>query len=77
MDMFGTCAFTGSDREDAVDRLQKSVEVLQSIMSTPDKGIPEDVLNGAKCIVVVANLLKGGFILGGKHGRGVASCRTQ
>jgi len=75
--MFGTYAFAGSDREDTVDRLQKSVEVLQSIMSAPDKGIPEDVLNGAKCIVVVPNLLKGGFIFGGKHGRGVASCRTH
>jgi SH3 domain-containing YSC84-like protein 1 len=76
MGMVGTYAFAGSDREDTVDRMQKSVEVLQSIMSAPDKGIPEDVLNGAKCIVVVPNLLKGGFIFGGKHGRGVASCRT-
>jgi lipid-binding SYLF domain-containing protein len=72
----GTYAFAGSDREETVDRMQKSVEVLQSIMSTPDKGIPEEVLNGAKCMVVVPNLLKGGFIFGGKHGRGVASCRT-
>src|ERR1700683_272351 len=74
--LVGTYAWAGSDREDTVDRMQKSVDVLQSIMSTPDKGIPEEVLNGAKCIVVVPNLLKGGFIFGGKHGRGVASCRT-
>jgi lipid-binding SYLF domain-containing protein len=74
--MVGTYAFAGSDREETVDRMQKSVEVLQSIMSTPDKGIPEEVLNSAKCIVVVPNLLKGGFIFGGKHGRGVATCRT-
>src|SRR6202050_2981053 len=74
--LVGTFAFAGSDREDTVDRLQRSVEVLQSIMSTPDKGIPEEVLSGAKCIVVVPNLLKGGFIFGAKHGRGVASCRT-
>src|ERR1700674_4558309 len=74
--MVGTYAFAGSDREDTVDRMQKSVEVLQSIMSTPDKGIPEEVLNGAKCVVVVPNLLKGGFIFGGKHGRGVASWDT-
>src|ERR1700735_3549159 len=75
--MVGTYAFAGSDREDTVDRMQKSVDVLQSIMSTPDKGIPEEVLNGAKCVVVVPNLLKGGFIFGGKHGRGVATCRTD
>src|ERR1700685_4273067 len=74
--MAGTYAFAGSDREDTVDRMDNSVEVLQSIMSTPDKGIPEEVLSGAKCIVVVPNLLKGGFIIGGKHGRGVASSRT-
>jgi lipid-binding SYLF domain-containing protein len=72
----GTCAWASSAREDTVDRMQKSVEVLQSIMSTPDKGIPEEVLSGAKCIIVVPDLIKGGFIIGGKHGRGVASCRT-
>src|SRR6202167_1422890 len=74
--MVGTYAWAGSDHENTVERMQKSVDVLQSIMSTPDKGIPEEVLSGAKCIVVVPNLLKGGFIFGGKHGRGVASCRT-
>jgi SH3 domain-containing YSC84-like protein 1 len=74
--LIGTYAWAGSDKEDTVARMEKSVDVLQSIMSTPDKGIPEEVLSGAKCIVVVPNLLKGGFIFGGKHGRGVASCRT-
>ena len=74
--LVGTYAWAGSDREDTIERMQKSVDVLQSIMSTPDKGIPEEVLSGAKCIVVVPNLLKGGFIFGGKHGRGVATCRT-
>src|SRR6202051_1966533 len=76
MGMFGTYAWAGSAREDSVDRMQRSVEVLRAIMSTPDKGIPEEVLNDAKCIVVVPDLIKGGFIFGGKHGRGVASCRT-
>ena len=73
----GTFAFAGSAREDTVERLDKSVEVLHSIMSTPDKGIPEEVLTGAKCMLIVPNLIKGGFIFGGKHGRGVASCRTS
>ncbi len=72
----GTFAWAGSNREDTVDRMQKSVDVLQSIMSTPDKGIPEEVLNGAKCIVIVPDLIKGGFVFGAKHGRGVATCRT-
>src|ERR1700683_4711065 len=77
MGLIGTYAFAGSAREDTVDRLQKSVDVLHAIMSTPDKGIPEEVLSGAKCILVVPDLVKGGFIFGAKHGRGVASCRTS
>jgi lipid-binding SYLF domain-containing protein len=74
--LVGMYAWAGSAREDTVDRLQNSVDVLHGIMSTPDKGIPEEVLSNAKCILVVPDLIKGGFIFGGKHGRGVASCRT-
>jgi lipid-binding SYLF domain-containing protein len=74
--MVGTYAF-GTAHSDTVERLQSSVEVLRSIMATPDKGIPEEVLADAKCMVVVPHLIKGGFIFGGKHGRGVASCRTS
>ena len=77
MGLVGTGAWASSAREDSVARLQSSVDVIQAIMATPDKGIPEEVLNGAKCILVVPNLIKGGFILGAKHGRGVASCRTS
>jgi lipid-binding SYLF domain-containing protein len=77
MGVVGTGAWASSARQDSVARLQSSVEVIQAIMATPDKGIPEEVLNGAKCILVVPNLIKGGFIIGGKHGRGVASCRTS
>jgi lipid-binding SYLF domain-containing protein len=76
MSIIGTYAFAGSAREDSVDRLQNSVDVLHAIMSTPDKGIPEEVLASAKCILVVPDLIKGGFIFGAKHGRGVATCRT-
>jgi lipid-binding SYLF domain-containing protein len=75
--LIGTFAWAGSAREDTVDRLQKSVDVLHAIMATPDKGIPEEVLSNAKCILVVPDLIKGGFIFGGKHGRGVATCRTS
>ena len=76
MGLFGTYARAGSGREDSVARLQSSVDVIHAIMATPDKGIPEEVLNDAKCILVVPNLIKGGFIFGAKHGRGVATCRT-
>jgi SH3 domain-containing YSC84-like protein 1 len=58
------------------DRLNKAGEVLTEIMNTPDKGIPEEVINAAQCIAVVPGLVKGAFIFGGRHGRGVATCRT-
>src|SRR3977135_1390397 len=75
--MVGTSAWAGTAREDTIERLQSSVDVLHAIMATPDKGIPEEVLSDAKCILVVPNLIKGGSIFGGKHGRGVATCRTD
>ncbi|MGA7886688.1 MAG: lipid-binding SYLF domain-containing protein [Acidobacteriaceae bacterium] len=68
--------WAASGRQDAIQRLQMSTDVLHSIMSTPDKGIPEEVMSSAKCIVVIPNLVKGGFVVGGEHGRGIASCRT-
>ena len=77
MTIVGTSAWAGSGRHDTDARRQSSVDVLQSIMATPDKGIPEEVLSNAKCILVVPDLTKGGFIFGGKHGRGVASCRAS
>jgi lipid-binding SYLF domain-containing protein len=76
MGMFGTYAWAGSDSEKSIDRLQNSVDVLHAIMAAPDKGIPEEVLTDAKCILVVPDMIKGGFIFGAKHGRGVATCRT-
>ncbi len=65
-----------SAHEDAVDRLQAAADVLRDVQQAPDRGIPDSVLTDAKCIIVVPNLIKGGFIFGAKHGRGVASCRT-
>jgi lipid-binding SYLF domain-containing protein len=62
--------------ESASSRLQAATTVLTEIMATPDKGIPSDILGSAKCVAVVPNLLKGGFIVGGAHGRGMATCRT-
>lgn len=75
--VLGNLAWAGSARQDSTERLQNSADVLKEIANAPDKGIPEEVLGDAKCIVVVPHLVKGGFIFGAKHGRGVAVCRTD
>jgi len=75
--LVGSLAWAGSAREDSIERLNLSTDVLKAIMAAPDNGIPEEVLDSAKCMIVVPNLIKGGFIFGGKHGRGVATCRTS
>jgi SH3 domain-containing YSC84-like protein 1 len=62
--------------ESAAGRIESAANVLTEIMSAPDKGIPEEILGSAKCVAVVPSLLKGGFIFGGAHGKGVATCRT-
>jgi lipid-binding SYLF domain-containing protein len=71
-----TLSWAWTGKEDSVDRLQKSSEVLTQIVQAPDKGIPDEVLAHAKCIAIVPHLVKGGLGFGGKHGRGVATCRT-
>ena len=72
----GTLCSAGSAREDATERLENATNVVHEIMGMPDKGIPEEVLEHAKCIAVVPHMVKGGFIFGGKGGKGVATCRT-
>lgn len=69
------CAASG--RQDSIARLHMASDTLTTMIDTPDKGIPEEVLSNAKCIVVIPHLVKGGFVLGAEHGRGVATCRTS
>src|SRR5208337_3202326 len=63
-------------REDVQNRLDNATLVLHQIMAAPDKGIPEEVLEHAKCVAVVPHMIKGGFVLGAENGRGVTTCRT-
>ena len=58
------------------DRLTAAKEVVTEIMSTPDKGIPSNILAGAVCVVVIPSYKKGAFIVGAQYGQGVATCRT-
>jgi lipid-binding SYLF domain-containing protein len=68
--------WAANDREAAVDRLDHAGAVLHEIMSAPDKGIPEEVLEHAQCIAIVPHMIKGGFVFGAENGRGVATCRN-
>jgi len=67
-------ALYGADT--AASRLQEAHEVFMEIMDAPDKGIPQDLLGKAQCIVIVPGLKKGAFFIGGKYGRGFIVCRT-
>src|SRR5437588_11109999 len=60
----------------ATDRVQAAADVLNAIQSAPDSGIPQEILGRADCVAVVPSMLKGGFVVGAKYGRGLASCRT-
>ena len=60
----------------AAERLGESATVLQEVLAAPDKGIPEDLLRKAHCVVVVPGVKQGAFIVGAKYGRGFLVCRT-
>jgi len=62
--------------ETAAERVRSAATVLDEIMATPDRGIPEEIFGSAKCVAVVPSLFKGGFVVGAAHGRGMATCRT-
>ena len=68
-------AVLAADRSDEVKRLQRATEVFSEIMKTPDKGIPEDLLDKCECVAIVPGLKKAGLGLGGKYGKGVVMCR--
>ena len=75
----GSLAWAADDEakvSKASDRVQAAADVLNQIQSAPDSGIPQEILSKAECVAVVPSMLKGGFIVGGKYGRGLASCRT-
>src|ERR1700689_1231689 len=72
-------AFAGDDQpkeSKAIDRGQSAADVLSEIQAGPDSGLPDNILSRSECVAVVPSMLKGGFIVGAKYGRGLASCRT-
>jgi lipid-binding SYLF domain-containing protein len=69
-------AATDDDDNKAADRVKSASDVLEEIQTSPDIGIPDQVMGSAQCVAVVPSMLKAGFVFGGRYGRGVASCRT-
>jgi SH3 domain-containing YSC84-like protein 1 len=72
-----TAAWAQSGARSAdVERIQSATTILSQIMQAPDKGIPDSIMSGAKCIAIVPSMLKVSFIFGANYGKGVATCRT-
>src|SRR4051794_36671193 len=65
----------GADQKEDIQRLNEAATVFSEVMDAPDKGIPQDLLEKANCIVIVPGLKKGAFIVGAKYGKGFVSCR--
>jgi len=72
-----TTAVAAEEPSEQVKRMDAAATVLDEIMGTPDKGIPEELLDSAKCVAVIPSMVKIGFVFGGRHGRGIATCRTN
>jgi SH3 domain-containing YSC84-like protein 1 len=72
-----TMAWAKDDKSDIDKRIQNAATVLEEIMATPDKAIPDKVMNQAKCIAVVPSMVKIAVGFGGNHGKGIATCRTE
>lgn len=71
-----SAADSEKDKSDIEKRIEASANVLNEIMATPDKAIPDKVMSDAKCIAVIPSMIKIAIGFGGSHGKGVATCRT-
>src|ERR1041384_5683196 len=72
--LMATSAFAQLKKHD-IEKLNDAATVLREIRNAPDKGIPDSIWSKAECVVVIPDLTKAGFIVGGEHGSGVMSCR--
>jgi SH3 domain-containing YSC84-like protein 1 len=73
----GWSADDAKDESDIAKRIDASAKVLNEIMATPDKAIPDKVMRDAKCVAVIPSMVKIAVGFGGAHGKGIASCRTE
>lgn len=70
-----TTGIWAADQPKATERLGDAAAVLSEVMATPDKGIPQDLLAKAQCVIIVPGMKKAAFVVGGEYGRGFAECR--
>lgn len=63
-------------KQQVAERVDMAANDLQELVNTPDKGIPQEIMAKAKCVAVIPDMVKGGFVFGAEHGRGLATCRT-
>ncbi|MGA8763776.1 MAG: lipid-binding SYLF domain-containing protein [Candidatus Sulfotelmatobacter sp.] len=77
--LLGSMAWAADDKDqsDIDKRLDASARVLDEVMATPDKAIPDKVMSDARCIAVIPSMVKIAVGFGGSHGKGVATCRTE
>jgi lipid-binding SYLF domain-containing protein len=68
---------TAQEASEEARRIQNATEVLRELTSAPDDGIPQHLLQRAEAVVVIPSLIKGGFVVGAKHGKGIVSARLQ
>lgn len=72
---FSAIALAADSKDDAVKRIDEAAKVFDEINATPDKGIPQEILEKAECVGIVPGLKRAGFVVGAKYGKGVVVCR--
>ena len=77
MALMANFAWAASESQAATERLNNAASLLKSIASDPDKGIPEQIITRARCMIIVPHMVKAGLVVGAKYGQGVAVCRTN
>lgn len=73
----GPLATEAGTKDKEAKRLNRSAQVFREILSAPDQSVPRDLLERSHCVLIIPSMLKGGFVLGGRYGKGVVSCRKE
>ena len=71
------CAPLLTASEEITERIQSSKEVYLELVDAPDRGVPQKLLTDCRCVAVIPHVVKAAFIVGGKHGKGIVSCKNK